>query len=103
MYAYTNLYKILTIEFLKLYKETTIKKVPIRRIGISFGRVQEQDSEQLNLFENIDNKTKERKLEKLIIEIKSKYGKNSVLKGMNLQEGATTIIRNKLIGGHNGY
>jgi len=100
--SYTNLYKKLVYEFLKLYEETTIKNIPIRRIGISFGRIQEQYSEQLNLFEDIESKAKERKLEKSIIEIKSKLGKNSVLKGMNLQECATTRIRNKLIGGHNG-
>ena len=44
---------------------------------------------------------KERSLEKTIIDLKKKYGKNSVLKAMNLSEGATTIKRNKLIGGHN--
>ena len=49
------------------------------------------------------SKTKERRLEKSIIEIKSKMGKNSIIRGMNLEEGATTLIRNTLIGGHNGY
>ena len=40
-------------------------------------------------------------LAKTINDIKKKYGKNSVLKAMNLTDGATTIKRNKLIGGHN--
>ena len=35
-----------------------------------------------------------------IVKLKKKYGKNSVLKGMNLEEGATQIERNKQIGGH---
>ena len=39
-------------------------------------------------------------MQKTIIGLKKKYGKNIVLKGMNLQEGATTIERNKLVGGH---
>ena len=51
----------------------------------------------------IENNEKEKRLEKAIIEIKYKMGKNAILKGMNLQDGATTMIRNKLIGGHNGY
>ena len=42
----------------------------------------------------------EKKLQRVMIDIKDKYGKNSVLKGMNLLEGGTTIDRNKQIGGH---
>ena len=42
----------------------------------------------------------EKELQKAMIDIKKKYGKNAILKGMNLQEGATTIDRNKQIGGH---
>ena len=103
LHSFTNLYTKLVYEFKKLYEETTDRNTPIRRIGISFERLQKVDSEQLNLFEDIENKTKERRLEKSIIEIKSKMGKNSIIRGMNLEEGATTIIRNKLIGGHNGY
>ena len=103
LHSFTNLYTKLVYEFKKLYEETTDRNTPIRRIGISFERLQKVDSEQLNLFEDIESKTKERRLEKSIIEIKSKMGKNSIIRGMNLEEGATTIIRNKLIGGHNGY
>ena len=43
---------------------------------------------------------KERKLQEAMIAVKKKYGKNAMLKGMNLQEGAMTIERNKQIGGH---
>ena len=100
---FTNLYTKLVYEYKKLYEETTDRAIPIRRIGISFERLQNCENEQINLFENIENNTKERKLEKSIIEIKSKMGKNSIIRGMNLQEHATTLIRNKLIGGHNGY
>ena len=35
-----------------------------------------------------------------MLEIKDKYGKNAIIKGMNLEEGGTTIERNKQIGGH---
>lgn len=35
-----------------------------------------------------------------MLDVKSKYGKNAILKGMNMQEGAMTIERNKQIGGH---
>ena len=43
---------------------------------------------------------KERKLQEAVLSVKKKYGKNAILKGMNLQEGATAIERNRQIGGH---
>ena len=43
---------------------------------------------------------KERKLQEAMLSVKKKYGKNAMLKGMNLQEGAMTIERNNQIGGH---
>lgn len=67
--------------------------------------------EQLNLFTDYEalekqkeeekkEREKERKLQEAMLEIKKKYGKNSILKGRNLQEGATAIERNQQIGGH---
>jgi len=68
-------------------------------------------SEQLNLFtdyiavqkkkeEEEAELTREKKVQKAMLEIKKKYGKNAILKGMNLEEGATTLDRNNQIGGH---
>ena len=101
LHYFTNSYKKLVYEFIKLYEEKTNKEVAIRRIGISFDYLQEDENQQIDLFEKIENKDKEKRLEKTIIEIKSKMGKNAILKGMNLQEEGTTIERNKLIGSHN--
>ena len=56
--------------------------------------------EQLNLFKP-SLTTAEKNLNNAILSIKNKYGKSSVLKGINLKEEATTKDRNKLIGGHN--
>ena len=67
--------------------------------------------EQLDLFtdyaraerEQAEEKealAKERKIQEAVLGIKKKYGKNAVLKGMNLEEGATAAERNKQIGGH---
>ena len=98
----TNLYSTLTEEFKILYDKTTNKNIPIRRIGISFGRLSDARIEQLNLFENQEQKEKERKLENAINIVKLTMGKNAIIRGMDLQENATTLIRNKLVGGHNG-
>ena len=57
--------------------------------------------EQLDLFTDPKNIQKERELEKTINNLKKKFGKNSVLRGMNYQEKATARQRNLLIGGHN--
>lgn len=98
---FTSLYSKLSFEFDKLFIKTTYKNVPIRKIGISFERLKTESAEQINLFDNIELNDKEKRLEKSIIEIKAALGKNAILRGMNLQEEATTIIRNSLIGGHN--
>ena len=98
----TNTYSDLTQEFVKLYEKTTNKIMPIRRIGISLGRLESDREEQLSLFENQEEKDRERKLENTINTIKIKMGKNAIIRGIDLQENATKMIRNKLIGGHNG-
>ena len=100
---YTNTYSDLMAYFLKLYDRTTNKTVPIRRIGVSFNRLVSDEAQQLSLFENQEKITKERKIELAISNIKQKLGKNAIVRGMDLENGATTILRNKLIGGHNAY
>ena len=97
----TNVYSKLLLEFLNLYDNTTIHGLPIRRINISVGNLKSEDFETFDLFTDPQEIIKERNLERTINSIKKKYGKNSILKAMNLVEGATTIKRNKLIGGHN--
>lgn len=90
----------------------------IRRVNISANRLVDEASiqktdnfEQLNLFTDYEDMKKkkeeeeaqlkrEKKIQKTILEIKKKYGKNALIKGMNLEEGATTLDRNKQIGGH---
>ena len=68
---------------------------------LTFGNVIESKNVQLSLFVNQEKVDKEENLEMCINEVKLKQGKNAIIRGMNLEEGATTMIRNKLIGGHN--
>ncbi|MGN1345025.1 MAG: DNA methylase, partial [Traorella sp.] len=104
--------------FTKLYEKIVDPHLLIRRINLTAAHLLNQNQvkehdyhEQLDLFSctNIDNQKieeekkelqEEQKLQKTILEIKKRYGKNSILKGMNLEEGATTIDRNEQIGGH---
>ena len=99
---YTNSYAKLNEYFIRLFNKNVDKYHMIRRMGISFGNVVDEMYKTINLFTDVEAEEKERKVQKAILEIKHKYGKNSILKAMNLQEKATTRKRNKLVGGHNG-
>ena len=98
---YTNTYSELLKAFLEIYDKTTDTDIPIRRIGVNFTNVIETESVQLSLFIDQKKIDEERKLELAMCSIKNKMGKNAIIRGMDLEDGATTIMRNKLIGGHN--
>lgn len=97
----TNSYQLLVKEFLDLYQKTTDQFYPIKRIGVTFGNVVDEMYEVYDLFTDVQALEKERQLQKTLIDIKHKYGKNAILKGMNVLDKATTRKRNLLIGGHN--
>lgn len=105
--------KVLTGYIIKLYEQIVNKQLLVRRINITVNNVVNEnmvktsDYEQINLFVDyaeVNEKRKkeeaEKEIQKAMIGIKSKYGKNAILKGMNLQKEGTTIERNKQIGGH---
>ncbi len=110
----TSSSKIIRDNIIKLYDNIINKNLSVKRINITFGNVltEEQSKKkinynQLDLFNNnITNKqdnTKEiedRKVQRTILEIKKKFGKNAIIKAMDLEEGATAIERNSQIGGH---
>lgn len=97
----TNSYKVLLNYFIDLYKRTTNPDYPIRRIAVSFNNVLDEYYESYDLFSNFEELEKEKRLQKAIVEIKQRYGKNAILKGMNFMDKATTRTRNTLVGGHN--
>ena len=87
-------------EFLLMYDRIIDKNCPIRHIGITFGNVKNELYEQYNLFTDYAQIEKEKKLQQTLVKIRSKYGKNSCLKGMNYMDMATARYRNTTIGGH---
>ena len=101
---------------MKLYQNIMNKNLLARRITITANNVVDEETakieipyEQIDLFTNYQEKVEKRKeeqeekeLQKAMLTIKKKYGKNAILKGMNLQEGGTTKERNGQIGGHKG-
>ena len=97
----TNVFSILQEEMTKLYHEITMKDTPIRKINIGFNDLQDEATEQLDFFTSQEQVAKERMKQKAMSSIKEKFGKDAIMRGISLQEGATQRKRNKLIGGHN--
>lgn len=116
----TSSTKIITNELMKLFEKIANPILLSRRINITVCNLEKEDQvknntiyQQFNLFSNneevdinykkeLKDEKDEIRVQKAILEIKSKYGKNSILKGMNLKEGGTTIDRNNQVGGHRG-
>lgn len=99
--GFTSSYRKLLSAYKKLYENIVKNGILIRRLGITFGNVKDESYRTYDLFEVEEEEKEQRSLE-AILEIKKRFGKNAILRGMNLEEKATTPKRNKLIGGHNG-
>ena len=115
---FTSSTRIIMDAVMELYDRIIDPSLLTRRITVVANRVcdeskvqESEQFEQLDLFTDYQAKAKEkkkedealfkeRKLQEAMISVKKKYGKNAMLKGMNLEEGATTISRNNQIGGH---
>jgi len=96
----TNSYRILMDAFVQLYTRSAMRDVPIRRINVSANAVLDECFEQYSFFVDPSVMEKDRKVLQSVNEIKDRYGKNSVIKGMDLYEAGTSIQRNVQIGGH---
>ena len=84
----------------KLYERIMLPNTSIRRINLTFNNVVDEMYKQYDLFTDPAELERENKMQKAMLDIKKKFGKNAILKGMNLEEGATTMERNRQIGGH---
>lgn len=84
----------------QLYRRIVRPRAYIRRITLTYTGVMTEDYQQFDLFSNPEETEKDVKAQRAAISIKQRYGRNAILKGMNLEESATTIERNGQIGGH---
>ncbi|MFV0249592.1 MAG: DNA methylase [Bacilli bacterium] len=120
-FTYTSSTKNLMKSVLELYDKISNKKLLSRKINISVNNLINESKyeqvrpkyEQFDLFKDYSTFDKEkqsekqeiveeRKLQNVLLDIKNKYGKNSILKGMNFEEYATSRDRNGQVGGHKG-
>ena len=100
-----------------LYDEIIDKTLLVRRLNVTanhivteeYQRRKGREPRQLDLFEGIDidadkereaSLEKERRVQETVLEIKKRFGKNSILRGLNFADGATMKERNRQIGGH---
>lgn len=115
---FTSSTKLISDAVITLFERITNKNLLVRRMYIAANHTVEEQTykltkqfEQLSLFADIEEYKaqkekedyfleRERKLQQTAISLHKRYGKNSLLKGMNLKEGATSIERNQQIGGH---
>lgn len=96
----TNSYRIIIPCIMELYEKITDRNAPIRRLSLSCNNIREEVYEQYNFFTDYEEMERDRKLQKASLEIKKKYGKNALVRGMDLQEAGTAMERNRQIGGH---
>ena len=114
----TSSSKYITTEIIKLYDKIINKNLLTRRITIvanNLTNINELENnhkiEQFDLFTDYkkleeerekikEAEQEEKKLQQTLLDIKNKYGKNAILRGMNFEEGSTAIERNSQIGGH---
>ncbi len=114
----TSSSKIISKAMIKLFERIINPKLLVRRVNMCVTKLASEEDEkckaryrQLDLFSSLEEKDnkldynrealkEENNLQNAMLKIKEKYGKNAILKGMDLEDGATTMDRNRQIGGH---
>ena len=96
----TNADIVILPEVTRLYERIIDPQLGIKRVNITCNKVMPEEYTQYNFFVDSGDLARNRKMQEAVISIKNKFGKNAILKGMNLSEGGTTIQRNTQIGGH---
>ncbi|MBQ3714895.1 MAG: DNA methylase [Fibrobacter sp.] len=85
---------------MKLFDRIVDPKLTVRRLNLVAIDVVDESNEGFDLFTDAQKQEREKKRLKAELMIKKRFGKNAIVKGMDLQEGATTVERNGQIGGH---
>ena len=93
-------YQTLIPKVVKLYERIARKEMPIRKITLTCNGVTEESYGQYDLFGAYEAEEKDRKIQRAVLEIKRKFGKNALIRGMDLLEAGTARERNHQIGGH---
>lgn len=87
-------------KIVELYDRLTEGTAEVHRLNIACGIIPEDGAQQLELLTDTDGDERDKALQEATIEIKRKFGADSLMKAMDLMEGATGIERNHQMGGH---
>ena len=99
--APTNQLPLALAPLLKQFDRKTDHRLLYRRLGIAAEEVREDGSAcQLSFFIDYEAVRRERRIQAAMLDVRRRYGANAVFKGIDLLEGATTLERNRQIGGH---
>lgn len=98
----TNSYKEIIGEVMNVYERITSKSMPVRRVNISCNAILSvEDDRQIKIdFMGKQDNNKDIKTQDAVIDIKNRFGRNSVFRAIDLREEATALERNEQIGGH---
>ena len=96
----TNASMLLIPGIADLYKQIVNPAYKVRRMYVVANNVVSEEYTQYSFFVSPADLERDRRMQKAVLEIKNKFGKNAILKGLNFEEGATTRDRNNQIGGH---
>lgn len=97
---YTSSLTVIADAVMKLYDRVVNPALTLKRLNLVANDVLDVSYEQSDLFTDVQKEEKEKKRLKAEVLIKKRFGKNAIIKGMDLQDGATTVERNGQIGGH---
>jgi DNA polymerase V len=114
---YTSSARLIVSAMMQLYERIVDKNLMVRRVNLTAGNIIEAQKlaepvkapAQMSFFQEEDSQKiaaetealeKEKQLQQAVVALRQKFGKNAVLKGINLEEGATAQERNRQIGGH---
>ncbi|MCI9493571.1 MAG: DNA repair protein [Lachnospiraceae bacterium] len=95
-----NSYSMAAPYALGVYERIAQRDKPIRKLSVSCNGVAHEVYGQYHLFTDDAALERERRLQQAVLEIKRRYGRNALVRGMDLLEAGTTLERNRQIGGH---
>ncbi len=98
----TNSLKKLMSFFDGIYDRTSRREGDIKNIAITLGGLVDEGYITPDLFTDAESLKKEHSLLSAVVNIKERFGKNAILKGISFEDKATTRARNLMVGGHNG-
>ena len=97
----TNSLLRLTEYYLSIYRRTTDRNTPIRHVAIGMGELVDESQVTIDMFTDAKALDREHALLTAMVDVKDRFGRNAIVKGISFEEKATTRARNLMIGGHN--